>query len=81
MLGLLSDLPRKNCRRFAEWAGEADRCGVQYMLCRDETGELCVPRVWTRDHACCRDAGLGEDTYLAHLATGTELMRQTSPAP
>jgi SRSO17 transposase len=34
VLGLLSDLPRKNCWMIAEWAGEASPYGMQHMLCR-----------------------------------------------
>ena len=34
MLGLLSDLPRKNCWTIAEWAGEATPNGMQHLLCR-----------------------------------------------
>ncbi len=34
VLGLLSDLPRKNCWTIAEWAGEASPYGMQHMLCR-----------------------------------------------
>lgn len=34
MLGLLSDLPRKNCWTIAEWAGEASPRGMQHLLCR-----------------------------------------------
>lgn len=34
MLGLLSDLPRKNCWSIAEWAGEAAQDGMQHLLGR-----------------------------------------------
>ncbi|WP_306945601.1 IS701 family transposase [Streptomyces sp. B4I13] len=34
MLGLLSELPRKNCWTIAEWAGEASPHVVQHLLCR-----------------------------------------------
>ncbi|MGI5143689.1 IS701 family transposase [Streptomyces sp. CA-106110] len=34
VLGLLSDLPRKNCWTIAEWAGEAGPHGMQHLLCR-----------------------------------------------
>lgn len=33
VLGLLSDLPRKNCWTIAEWAGEATPHGMQHLLC------------------------------------------------
>ncbi len=31
VLGLLADLPRKNCWTIAEHAGEADPHGMQYL--------------------------------------------------
>lgn len=34
VLGLLSDLPRKNCWTIAEWAGDASPHGMQHLLCR-----------------------------------------------
>ena len=34
VLGLLSDLPRKNCWSIAEWAGEASPDGMQHLLDR-----------------------------------------------
>ncbi|KAB2590146.1 IS701 family transposase [Streptomyces arboris] len=34
VLGLLSDLPPKNCWTIAEWAGEASPNGMQHLLCR-----------------------------------------------
>lgn len=34
VLGLLSDLPRKNCWTIAEWAGEFNPHGMQHLLCR-----------------------------------------------
>ncbi|MFB7056064.1 IS701 family transposase [Streptomyces vinaceus] len=34
VLGLLSDLPRKNCWPIAEWAGEASPDGMQHLLGR-----------------------------------------------
>jgi SRSO17 transposase len=34
VLGMLSDLPRKNCWTIAEWAGEANPHGMQHLLCR-----------------------------------------------
>lgn len=32
VLGLLSDLPRKNCWTIAEWAGESTPDGMQHLL-------------------------------------------------
>jgi SRSO17 transposase len=34
VLGLLSDLPRKNCWTIAEWSGEATPDGMQHLLGR-----------------------------------------------
>jgi hypothetical protein len=34
ILGLLSDLPRKNCWPIAEWAGETSPDGMQHLLGR-----------------------------------------------
>ncbi|BDM70190.1 hypothetical protein HEK616_36770 [Streptomyces nigrescens] len=34
VLGLLSDLPRKNCWTIAEWAGESAPDGMQHLLGR-----------------------------------------------
>lgn len=34
VLGLLLDLPRKNCWTIAEWAGETSPHGMQHLLCR-----------------------------------------------
>lgn len=36
VLGLLSDLPRKNCWSIAEWAGQASPHGMQHLLGRAE---------------------------------------------
>ena len=38
VLGLLSDLPRKNCWTIAEWAGETTPDGMQHLLCRADLG-------------------------------------------
>ncbi|WP_406130542.1 hypothetical protein [Streptomyces sp. NBC_00989] len=34
VLGLLADLPRKNCWTIAEWAGEATPDAMQHLLSR-----------------------------------------------
>lgn len=34
VMGLLSDLPRKDCWSIAEWVGEATPDGVQHLLGR-----------------------------------------------
>jgi SRSO17 transposase len=42
VLGLLSDLPRKNCRTIAEWAGERTPDGMQHLpgRAKREAGEV-----------------------------------------
>ncbi len=46
VLGLLSDLPRKNCWAIAEWAGDRAPDGMQHLhadeavLVVDETGDV-----------------------------------------
>lgn len=44
VLGLLSDLPRKNCWTIAEWAGEVTPHGMQHLLCRAGLGCRGRPR-------------------------------------
>lgn len=34
VMGLMSDLPRKNCWTIGEWAGETTPHGMQHLLCR-----------------------------------------------
>ncbi len=34
VLGVLSDLPRKNCWSIAEWTGQATPDGIQHLLGR-----------------------------------------------
>lgn len=36
VLGLLSDLPRKNCWTIAEWAGDSTRDAMQHLLSRSK---------------------------------------------
>ncbi|MGW1696846.1 IS701 family transposase, partial [Streptomyces sp. NPDC002399] len=43
VLGLLSDLPRKNCWTIAEWAGETTPDGMQHLLGRAK---------WDADDVC-----------------------------
>ncbi len=40
VLGLLADLPRKNCWTIAEHAGEVDPHGMQYLLAPDRLGSM-----------------------------------------
>ncbi|GAP48251.1 transposase [Streptomyces azureus] len=52
MLGLLSDLPRKNCWNIAEWAGEATPDGMQHLLGRarwdaDAVRDECASTTWS----------------------------------
>jgi hypothetical protein len=45
LLGLLTDLPRKNCWTLAEHAGDATPDGMQHLLAR---------AVWNPDGECAR---------------------------
>jgi SRSO17 transposase len=54
VLGLLSDLPRRNCRTIAEWAGERTPDGMQHLLGRAK---------WDAD----RDRGDVCDYVVDHL--------------
>ncbi|MFH8661158.1 IS701 family transposase [Streptomyces afghaniensis] len=52
MLGLLSDLPRKNCWTIAEWAGEATPDGMQHLLGRakweaEQVRTTCASTWWS----------------------------------
>ncbi|WP_369228016.1 transposase [Streptomyces sp. R39] len=49
VLGLLADLPRKNCWTIAEWAGEATPDGMQHLLSRAKWDADLV-RDEVRDH-------------------------------
>ncbi|GAA1035824.1 hypothetical protein GCM10009566_01080 [Streptomyces murinus] len=44
LLGLLSDLSRKNCWTIAEWTGETSPPGMQHLLCPGRLGCRCRPR-------------------------------------
>jgi SRSO17 transposase len=67
VLGLLADLPRKNCWSIAEHAGEADPHGMQYLLARAS---------WDTDGVCedLRDYVVGalgdSDAVLVFDETG-----------
>jgi SRSO17 transposase len=61
VLGLLSDLPRKNCWTIAEWAGEATPDGMQRLLgrakweadqVRDDLREYAVEHLATTRRCC-----------------------------
>jgi hypothetical protein len=45
VLGLLADLPRKNCWTIAEHAGEASPSGMQHLLARTRTCSVLVRRL------------------------------------
>jgi SRSO17 transposase len=60
VLGLLGDLPRKNCWTIAEHAGDASPDGMQYLLARavwDEDGVRDDLRAYVVEH-------LGEDAAV-----------------
>ncbi|MFJ8141448.1 IS701 family transposase [Streptomyces sp. NPDC096013] len=60
VLGLLSDLPRKNCWTIAEWAGEANPHGMQHLLCRASWDADAV-REYVVEHLCDQEAVLVVD--------------------
>ncbi|MET7354173.1 hypothetical protein [Streptomyces mirabilis] len=67
VLGLLSDLPRKNCWTIADWAGETSPHGMQHLLCR---------AVWDAD-------GVRDDVreyVVEHLMTMPRSWLSTRPA-
>ncbi|MDQ0846419.1 hypothetical protein QFZ68_006099 [Streptomyces sp. V1I6] len=77
VLGLLSDLPRKNCWTIAEWAGEKTPHGMQHLLCRaswdadavrDDVREYVVEHL--RDEAAVRQK-LSADAARRGTATTT----------
>ena len=69
MLGLLADLPRKNCRTIAEHAGQATPDGMQHLLAR---------AVWDHD-------GIRDDVralVVEHLGDpGAVLVATPTPGP
>jgi hypothetical protein len=75
VLGLLLDLPRKNCWTIAEWAGEATPDGMQHLLNRAK---------WDADIVCDDLRGyvvehLADDQAVL-VVDETEMSRR-APAP
>jgi SRSO17 transposase len=66
VLGLLADLPRKNCWRIAEHAGDASPDGMQHLLGR---------AVW--DHDQLRDDV--RDDVVEHLGDLRRCWSSTRP--
>jgi hypothetical protein len=59
VLGLLADLPRKNCLTIAEWAGEATPDATQHLLIRakwdaDAVRDDGIFTKWGRSKPTCR---------------------------
>jgi SRSO17 transposase len=64
VLGLASELPRKNCWSIAEHAGDATPTGMQHLLCRaswDTNGVRDDLRGYVVDHLGCDEAVLVVD--------------------
>lgn len=64
VLGLLADLPRKNCWTIAEWAGETTPDGMQHLLGRAKWDADCVRddvREYVLEHLRDEDAVLVVD--------------------
>lgn len=85
VLGLLSDLPRKNCWTIAEWAGEATPHGMQHLLCRaawdaeavrDDVREYVVEHL--HDEAAVLVVDETGDVKKAHAPSGSSA---NTPAP
>ncbi|GAA3481651.1 hypothetical protein GCM10018966_061820 [Streptomyces yanii] len=75
MLGLLSDLPRKNCWTIAEWAGEATPDGMQHLLNRAKWDADAV-----RDDLCGYVAEHLHDDQAVLVVDETGDLKLASPA-
>ena len=76
VLGLLADLPRKNCWTIAEHAGEASPDGMQHLLARavwDEDGVRDDVRGYLVEH-------LGEDAAVLVIDETGDLKKGTTTA-
>ena len=80
VLGLLSDLPRKNCWSIAEWTGEASPDGMQHLLGRarwDADRVRDDVREYVLEHLGDENAGLVVDE-TGDVKKGTD---RWGPAP
>ena len=81
-LGLLSDLPRKNCWSIAEWAGEASPDGMQHLLGRARWNADTVRddvREYVLEHLHDKDAVLVVDE-TGDVKKPARLVRLATPA-
>src|SRR6266545_4250484 len=77
VLGLLADLPRKNCWTIAEHAGEASPDGMQHLLARavwDEDGVRDDVRGYLVEH-------LGEDAAVLVIDETGDLKKVLGDCP
>ena len=85
VLGLLSDLPRKNCWSIAEWAGETSPDGMQHLLGRarwDADRVRDDVREYVLEHLRDEDAVLVVDeTGDVKKGTYTVAVQRQYPAP
>jgi SRSO17 transposase len=88
VLGLLSDLPRKNCWTIAEWAGESTPDGMQHLLSRAKWDADAVRddlRGYVVEHLHDERAVLvvdeTGDVKKGTGMVGVQKRRATSPAP
>ncbi|ALO13392.1 Transposase [Streptomyces venezuelae] len=83
VLGLLSDLPRKNCWTIAEWAGESPPDGMQNLLGRAKWDAGQVPddvRAYVVEHLRDDQAVLVVDE-TGDVKKGARLVRLATPPP
>jgi SRSO17 transposase len=81
VLGLLADLPRKNCWTIAEHAGEPSPDGMQHLLARavwDEDGVRDDVRAYVVEHLGDPEAVLVVDE-TGDLKKGTATVGVTAP--
>lgn len=76
MLGLLSDLPRKNCWTIAEWAGEATPDGMQHLLGRAKWDADLV-----RDEVCNYVVEHLHDDQAVLMVDETGDVKKSPPGP
>ncbi|WP_435861180.1 transposase [Streptomyces nigrescens] len=87
VMGLMSDLPRKNCWTIAEWAGETTPHGMQHLLCRaswdadavrDDVREYVVEHL--HDEAAVLVVDETGDVKKAPPASGSSVSTPAPPA-
>lgn len=87
VLGLLSDLPRKNCWTIAEWAGESTPDGMQHLLSRARWDADAVRDDMRHPNCWIKEARHRPDRVAAHrvharveVKAGKRSRRRSAPA-